>query len=89
MSALINQWGPWLFIACGVGWLFWPMIVCIESIRLNRRTRQSFARLPPAQQDLARHCVGPGPSPTEPFLRWLSGVAAAHFAVGIIWLACR
>src|SRR5262245_44306690 len=85
----VHRWGPWVFMACGAGWLFWPIVVCVVSVRINRRIQQSFSQLPPAQQELVRRRVGQGPSPMQPFLSWISAVAAAHFAVGIIWLASR
>src|SRR5437660_1442313 len=38
----VNQWGPWIVIVCGAGWLFWPTVFCIETIRINRRMGAGF-----------------------------------------------
>jgi hypothetical protein len=93
MSALINQWGPWLFIACGAGWLFWPIVISVHTIRLNRKLAAMFSELPESHRAMIKQHLGPERMPPFPIFKpigWqLPAVAAIQFAVGIIWLASR
>jgi hypothetical protein len=95
LAALLDEWGPWILIFCGVLYFCFPGVMCLETYLANRRIAKMESRLRPDQRDFVRAQFRPDQAPPIPvfrtgwpgwkFMTW----AAAHVISGIVWLAIR